>query len=274
MKCITTLPRHMITAWLAVAALLAVLPARAEAQDTEAPRLWDHYKVYDVVPPFPYPVPGPPVTLIDQFLPWTHQVEVLERFANPTEKQHLSGGNVFPINEPFLHYAWWAISPQPFNAIVAVTNQFGDFTLDVQGARYLLNPALKNQHGQPPVRNHYKCYDCQGPPVDIPVMMNDQFGPWQAVVAFPRFFCNPVVKRIGPPGAEIIYPILDNNQHYTCYIFDPPDQSVHPVTVTDQFVTDLQVTMTNAHLICVPTDKRGVTSTSVNTWGRIKVLYR
>jgi hypothetical protein len=271
MKDIAPRRRPPLPAWLAVVALLALLPARAEAQVSP---LWDHYKVYDVLPPFPYPVPGPPVTLIDQFLPWTHQVLALERFANPTDKQHLPGGITFPVNEPDLHYAWWAISPQPFNALVTVTNQFGDFQLDVRDARYLLNPALKNQHGSPPLRNHYKCYDCQGPPVNLPVMMNDQFGPWQATVAFPRFFCNPVEKRIGPPGAEIVHPILDNKQHYTCYIFTPPDPGVYPVVVTDQFVNDLQVTLGYAHLICVPTDKTGVTSASTGTWGRLKLLYR
>lgn len=270
MKTIATRCRRLLPAWLAVAALLAVLPLRAAAQVSP---LWDHYKVYDLVAPVPYPVPGPPVTLIDQFLPWTHDVYALERFMNPTTKEH--GGAFYQINEPFLHYTWWAISPQPFNALVKVNNQFGNFDLNVLGARYLLNPALKNMHGQPPVRNHYKCYDCQGPPVNVSVVMRDQFGPWPADVLFPRFFCNPVEKRVvSADGTQIVYPILDGAQHYTCYIFQPPDMALHTPYITDQFVTDRTVELTNAHLICVPTDKLLVTSANSSTWGKLKLLYR
>ncbi len=257
--------------WLAALVLIAALPSAATAQVNP---LWDHYKVYFVNPPIPYPVPGPPVTLADQFTTWTHQVEVLDRFMNPTEKQHLPGGQTFPINDPLLHYTWWRISPQPYSATVTAINQFGDHTLNVFDARYLLNPALKNQPGQPPPRNHYKCYDCQGPPVNVQVMMNDQFGPWQATVAFPRYFCNPTQKTVGDPGTGQTYPILDPNQHYVCYEFQPPDGTPHTATITDQFVANRPVQLQPSDLLCVPTYKSGVTPTAPGTWGRIKVLYR
>lgn len=274
MRSIATHLRWALLACLVVAALLAVFPASAGAQINP---LWDHYKVYFVNPPIPYPVPGPPVTLMDQFTTSTHLVEVLDRFMNPTEKTVFDPppARTYPINDPILHYAWWRISPQPFTALVTATDQFGDHTLNVFDARYLLNPALKNVHGEPPLRNHYKCYDCQGQPVNVNVMMNDQFGSWQATVTFPRFFCNPVEKRIAVPGTEEqIYPILDTKQHYICYEYQTEDPNHHPAIITDQFVTDRTVDLGPSRLICVPTDKTGITSTGSSTWGRIKVLYR
>jgi len=275
MRISVTHRRWVPLAWLAVAALLAALPAPAGAQVNP---LWDHYKVYFVNPPIPYPVPGPSVTLVDQFTQWTHQVEQLELFANPVQKTHLPSGPRYYINEPTLHYAWWKISPQPFNAVVAATNQFGDFTLNVFDARFLLNPALKNDsRGRPPLRNHYKCYDCQGPTLNFHsgVDMADQFGSWVAVEMVPRFFCNPVEKRVGDPGAGgPVYAILDPTQHYICYEYRGEDPRIFTASITDQFVTSPTVELGPSRLLCVPTDKTGVTSTGSSTWGRMKVIYR
>lgn len=260
--------------WLALFVLvpLVLVAGRANAQ---VDPLWDHYKVYFVNPPIPYPVPGPPVTLTDQFGQYTHQVQMMERFMNPVAKTHPPGGPTYPINNPDLHYSWWLISPQPFSAQVAASNQFGDQTLNVFDAWYLLNPALKNQHGAPPIGNHYKCYNCEGQPVNVPVQMVDQFGTWQANVTFPRYLCNPVEKHIGVPGdGGSTYPVLDPNQHYVCYEFQPEDPTPHAVVVTDQFVTDRTADLFPSRLICVPSLKQIVTSTAPSTWGRIKILYR
>jgi len=200
---------------------------------------------------------------------------VLEQFMNPVEKTPLPGGPTYPINDPILHYTWWKISPQPFTAAVTAINQFGDHTLNVFDAQFLLNPALKNQTGTPPLRNHYKCYDCEGPAVNVPVQMVDQFGTWQATVTFPRFFCNPTEKHVGLPGdGGPDYPILDPNQHYTCYEYQMEDPNPHPAVITDQFIADRTVDLFPSRMICVPTYKSGVTPTNPSTWGRIKVLYR
>jgi len=252
---------------LAVTATLWV--ARAEAQ---VDPLWDHYKVYFVTPPIP-PPPLPPITLRDQFGQSTHDVMVMDRFMNPVQKMH--GPLIFPIHDPLTHYAWWQISPQPFSMTVTVTNQFGDQTLFVNDAQYLLNPALKNQVGPPPVRNHYKCYNVQGPPVDVPIGMTDQFDTWTATVLLPRFLCNPAEKEVGPPGAGgQTYPIVDPNQHYVCYDFQPFDPQPFTAFMTDQFVRDQTMVLNPGHMICVPTYKHGITSSTKDTWGRLKLLYR
>jgi len=93
-------------------------------------------------------------------------------------------------------------------------------------------------------------------------------------VTFPRFFCNPVEKQVGDPGSGQVYPILNPNQHYICYEYQPEDPTPHPAVITDQFITDRSVDLHPSRLLCVPTDKTSVTSTGSSTWGRIKVLYR
>ena len=255
---------------LATVATLCV--ARAEAQVNP---LWDHYKAYFLSPPLPPPPTVSIVTLRDQFGESVHQVLVLEQFANPVEKIH-DPAPPYPINDPILHYAWWQIDPQTSTSLqVAAVNQFGDHTLDVFNAHYLWNPAVKNQPGPPPLRNHYKCYDCQGPPVNATVGMVDQFGPWQAQVTVPRLFCNPVEKTLGPPGSGgQVYPILDPNQHYVCYEYLPEDPTPRTASMTDQFLTEATLVLQPSRLLCVPTYKSGVTSSTKDTWGRLKLLYR
>lgn len=259
----------LLRSWARLLPALAVaLPllagARAEAQFDP---LWDHYKVY-MTPPIPTPPLGTPVELIDQFGVYNHTVFQLDRFMNPTAKQDLNGN--FPINDPVLHYSWWLISPQPFSGSVIVSNQFGDQPLIVQDAIYLLNPALKNQTGSPPPMNHYKCYFCDGQPVNKTVVMTDQFGQWNANVTFPRYLCNPVVKNV--PGAT--YPIIDSDQHYVCYEFEPEDPTPHLATFTDQFVQNALLDLHPARWICVPSLKQHPTDVGQDTWGRLKQIYR
>src|SRR4029077_10799618 len=123
---------------------------------------WDHYKVYRVVNPA---TGGFPVILRDQFMQTTNQATSLELFANPVEKRVLNPpmDQIFPITRPDLHYTWWRINPEPFDALVTLTNQFGDQTIRLHQSEFLLNPALKDNPDPPlPVENHYKCYACDG----------------------------------------------------------------------------------------------------------------
>jgi len=242
--------------------LLTAGPAHAQVNP-----LWDHYKVYET-PLFPVPPLGVPIILSDQFGIYNHTAQQLERIMNPVQKQDVNGQ--FIINNPILHYTWCSITPQPSNATVVATNQFGDQTLNVHDAVYLLNPALKNQAGtEPPNANHYKCYLCDGPPVNKSVLLTDQFDVWSTSVTFPRYFCNPTQKEI--PGR--IFPILDVNQHYVCYEIQPADPAVFPATVTDQFIFNHPSPMGPARWLCVPTYKQGVVPTSKNTWGKLKQVY-
>jgi hypothetical protein len=263
------LATHRTRSLLLVVLLAAPLALAGSQANAQVLPTWDHYKVY-FTPPFPLPPPVTSVTLTDQFGQFNHQVLQLELFMNPTQKEDSHG--LFPINDPITHYAWWRITPQPFNAVLAGTNQFGDQTVNVHDAIYLLNPALKNQTGNPPQKNHYKCYQCDGQPVNAQVLMTDQFGPWTATVTFPRYFCNPVQKQV--QGSPIVNPILEPNQHYICYEFQPAQPTPFTAVMTDQFTVNHGLQLTPSQYICVPTYKTGFTATSKDTWGRVKLLYR
>lgn len=255
--------------WLfALFAAFCALPgARAEAQ---VPITWDHYKVYRVNPPT---TGAFPVILRDQFSVTQHQAQLLEFFANPVEKQVANPPpvQIFPITDPLTHYMWWRINPNPFPASVHVGNQFGDQNLLLQEGLYLLNPALKNQVAGPlPVRNHYKCYSCNGQPVNVPVNLIDQWDTWQTNVVFPRYFCTPVEKQVlGGP----LFPIINPNQHYVVYEFTPQDPQIFPALIRDQFHQGTHDMFPGLYLM-VPTEKFVVTETTPSTWGKLKVLYR
>ena len=267
---------------LLVTALLVSGAARASAQATcPVDPHWDHYKLYVARPP--YPQSNLFVLLADQFnpaQPYQHQVLQLDYWMNPVEKTVLNplGNITFPINTPFLHYSWWRISPQFNEKLVALCNQFGDQTLYVKDAQYLLNPALKNQSGSPPPFNHYKCYACEGQPVNRQVTLRDQFDPvgtqgWTATVTYPRWFCNPAMKQVLgsplPPNQ-----IVDGNQHYVCYEYTPADTRISSLSFTDQFIPSGTLDVGPSQWLCVPTFKTGFTPTTRGTWGKLKTLYR
>lgn len=255
--------------WLFVlfAALGVFAGVRAEAQ---VPLTWDHYKVYRVNPPA---TGAFPVLLRDQFTQSTHQAQLLEYFANPVEKHIFNPPpvTIFPITDPLTHYMWWRITPVPFQGVVSASNQFGDFTYQIHDAEYLVNPALKNQvNGPLPLRNHYKCYHCDGQPVNVPVGMVDQWDNWQATVVIPRWFCTPVEKQVlGGP----LFPIIEPDQHYVVYEFTPPDPGAFPAVIRDQFHQGPH-DMTPGLFLMVPSEKLIVTETRDGTWGKLKTLYR
>jgi hypothetical protein len=250
-------------------ALCVLVGPPAEAQ---VDPLWDHYKVYDIANPF---APEPPfaVLLQDQFGQYQHQAFRLVFFSNPVEKFVPDPTNPrdYPYRDSLTHYTWWELNPQPMDVNVRVDNQFGFQDLRVHDGLYLLNPALKNQISPPlPERNHYKCYLCEGQPVNVGVVLTDQFGTWQTTVVVPRFFCNPVVKQ--RPGQNP-NPIITPRQHYTVYEFNPPDNRFFGALIRDQFHQGM-FELNPSRFLMVPTDKVLVTQTEPSTWGRLKSLYR
>jgi hypothetical protein len=249
--------------------VLGLFAQPAERASAQVNPLWDHYKVY-VTPPANGPYTGAAVLLEDQFGTYSHFLQQLELFMNPTEKT-VPGQGTFGITDPDLHYSWWRITTQPFLATVTATNQFGDHTLTVFDGVYVVSPARKNQPGGPPVGNHYKCYFCDGPPVNRQVLLTDQFGSWSTVAMAPRFFCNPTIKTVQLGGS---FPIIDPNQHYVCYEFVPEDPTPYTATMTDQFIVDHPMDLHPSQMLCVPTYKSGITAGVRDTWGKLKLLYR
>jgi hypothetical protein len=199
------------------------------------------------------------VTLVDQFQQTTWFVRQLAHFANPVQKDH--AGSTFPIHRPDLHYTWFGDQ-----TLQVGTNAFGD-------SEYLLNPALKNAAaGTPlPVANHYRCYPCTGAPVNVPVILTDQFLTRTALVIVPRFFCTPAEKRLAD---GTVFPIVDAAQHYTVYDMDF-NNTPFSARISDQFITDHQLSLIFLdRWLMVPTRKELPTQSKPSTWGRLKSLYR
>jgi hypothetical protein len=241
----------------------ALILARANAQ---VDPLWDHYKVYNSQQS---PAGGTMMWLRDQFGFQGFRSNRMLACANAVEKA-VVGGAVSPIHDPTTHYMLWDIGWQPFAAIVAITNQFGDQTLAVREGRYLLNPAREDESGTPPIRNHYKCYACSGQPVNREVVLTDQWGVWTATVTYPRLFCNPAEKTVGTQT----YPILDPNQCYVAYEYQPEDPRWYFTAYLDQFARSRYYDLRPSNRLLVPTLVTGVTATSQDTWGRLKSMYR
>ncbi len=238
----------------------------AGAAHAQVDPTWDHYKVYQV-----QPKPGfvLPVTLSDQFGVTSHNTQYLDLFANPVEKVY--GPLISPIHDPRLHYMWWKLDPEiSLNQTVVATNQFGEQTLVLDRAIYLLNPALKNEASDIPlpIANHYKCYTCTGQPVNTDVFLTDQFYARPATVLFPRFFCTPTKKAV----QGNLYPILQPDRHYVVYDITP-GTPIWQATMRDQFI-QASLSLSFDHLLAVPTDKMDPTPASPSTWGRLKSQYR
>lgn len=236
--------------------LIAVAPSAQIVPVNE-----NHYLVYNSVTAMSFPGP---ILLADQFVEITVDNVSLKEFANPVNK------NFEGYFDTTVHHTWWIIDdPQPWRRVF-LDNQFGPQMFMVKDGRYLVLPALKDQFGPPPVANHYKCYDCQGPPVDILVDLEDQWGADVRTATFPRYWCNPVDKMVG----LMLYQIIDQAAHLACYDLDLVIQRAgFQGDVTDQFMQGV-IEVDDGHMLCVPSIKSGWVPTKETTWGKVKSLYK
>jgi len=230
----------------------------------------NHYKVYELSAPVPAPVVGP-VLLRDQFSSVTIDQLMLEKFAIPAEKEVLDGtGEVYQIVDPMRHYTWWKFDNPELVRRVDALDQFGGYSWRLRNSVYLLTPAGKNQTQYPEGANHYKCYVADDAPVvEIEVRLADQVDSVVVAVLQGEFFCNPVEKEVD----GVIYPIVDDLTHMTCYRVDNPTPYDVVYTVVDQFGMR-DIVLANNMYLCLPAEKGTVVGDVPSTWGRIKALYR
>lgn len=227
----------------------------------------DHFQTYKLFYNFQtYEV----VKLRDQFDAYEVTNERLELLGNPAMK------NEEPIIDGRRHHTWWAIDTG-VSAVrkISVTHQFGNYELIVRAARFLVLPANKylaipDLPAPLPDANHYLCYDAVGDTLNIPVVIQDQFGTGSILIKQPRYFCNPVEKTLID---GTIFPILDYDAHLTCYDIEtgmPAPQA--DILLQDQFHYTSNVAMEPCWF-CIPSIKERVVGTEESTWGRIKALY-
>ena len=207
----------------------------------------DHFKGY--FPQQVTQVQPAQVVLQDQFGTNPAVIGKIFRLLNPTRKFH--NGVWTPIAHPDDHLVMHVTGPQPLvNREVKIRNQFGDQVLTTQDARVLAVPTQKDPHGPPQQINHFSCYAVSnGPLINQPVALADQFFGSQHNVLRPVFFCNPVQKT----HDGVVSPITNPNDHLTCYnITRVPFVKV--VTLHNQF-GDHKFQSAYADLLCVPTEK-------------------
>ena len=178
------------------------------SQKTEIlPLSLDHFKCYYAEPIGP---PFEEVILEDQFGIVQATVMGANFFCNPVEKYH--DGKTTPISNDDHHLTLYTIDyeAEPQTRLVEITNQFGTQQLTVSNPVGLAVPTHKLTGGTPfpPVGlDHYLLYEViDGPPVEVTVGLEDQFGDEEVLVMEPFFFANPVRKTHGTEVTEIENP--------------------------------------------------------------------
>jgi len=221
----------------------------------------NHYLVYEVPEVYDFTTP---VSTVDQFGCYCIFGMQLDKFANPVDK------NGEGMLDPMLHYTWWAFHQPQSVWWTTIMNQFGEQVWQVKDGRYLLNPALKDMTGDPPLANHYRCYDATGPAVNIPVILVDQFGTYSMMATEPVIFCNPTTKCIEGGQTE---PIVEPIAHLACYKLEPVMSVGIPATAIDEFGA-WPITLEQPCWLCLPTDKIDTVPVEDTTWGKIKALFK
>jgi len=233
----------------------AALAVPSEKIDWE-PILFDHFECYEIdVETAPYVGKG--VELEDQFHeePFEAFVEWGVAFCNPVGKWH--DGWLAEILNPDHHLMLYNLlhEEEPQKWFVEVDNQFGEQMLTVSNPVALAVPTWKLYPGdhEPPVGlDHYLLYEAEGPSVEVPVYLWDEFTEEQYVLVYePVAFANPVEKRIGDDVTEIENP----DEHLVFYMLegDPLDPEVE-VAVFNQF-GEQAFNVTGPGLLAVPSEK-------------------
>jgi hypothetical protein len=104
-----------------------------------------------------------------------------------------------------------------------------------------------------PALDHFKCYNTTGEPENVVVGLRDQFGPDEAMVRQPAFFCNPVAKV----HDNRVTPISDPGAHLTFYVIEtgrPRPQVIRPVVIRNQF-GEQKLEVDGPAFLAVPTQK-------------------
>jgi hypothetical protein len=231
----------------------------------QPPRLIDHYLIYQTMQQF-LVVPGQ-VALTDQFGAYHPDPDfITEAFGNPVDK---NGEGILDHQAHLSVYRIHDIPTPVFD--IGVTDQFGYNNWRVGNAVYLLLPALKNESGEPPRKDHYLCYEViEGPTLDIGVHLTDQWFSGTYVLGQAKLWCNPVEKVVN----GIPYPVMNPGHHLAVYeIVNPDGMQIISFFFLDQFMQEYNEAMI-PWVLAVPAQKDFPVPVRESTWGHIKSLYR
>jgi hypothetical protein len=155
--------------------------------------------------------------------------------------------NIQAVANPGYQFSNWSAPAGTFgNAALATTT----FTMPAQNvtvtANFALTPAGK--------LDHFTWYEVDSEWLIMQdVILEDQFGTFNATVWDADYFCNPA----GKSHEGNVYQIKDSNHHFTSYsIFIPGDYVLRQVEVDNQFGVQ-NLTVEGPYGLLVPTQKEG-----------------
>ncbi len=212
-------------------------PSTKQIQPPPGP---DHFQGYPATPAAGND--GPIVQIDDQFGSQTTDLGPPIRFLVPVDK------NDEGLGDPISHLTCYQINEGDSGPAVISTNQFGAQPLTLGTPDSLCVPTEKLIAPGPVDLNHYKCYAASGAPLDIGVVLLDQFQARTALVLEPKLFCTPADKN----GEGIDDPI----NHLTCYTTDPVGESPGLVPISNQFIAGDQLQLFGPDLLCAPSTKQ------------------
>ena len=169
------------------------------------------------------------VFLRDQFLQTQALVKKPRLFCNPVDK---NGEGIFDEGAHLKMYQ--LTSPGADLAAgtqVLVRNQFGPQQLRVGKLEMLALPTQKDDLPPPLALDHYSCYRTEGPAIEVPAELVDQFHREQVRVLQPRLLCNPVEKTTEDGQ---VTPIGDQAAHLVCYRIAPREKVSRQITTRNQ----------------------------------------
>ncbi len=195
-------------------------------------------------------------------------LDSLQRLVNWVHK------NNSPVLDTMIHYTWWNIQNKlPNQSSAILTNQFGQYPINIERLEFMLVPAWKNvpQPGSPDA-NHYLCYRAfGGPPPPGAYQLRDEWRQDLLPVSPLEYLCAPCWKEHG----GVVYPAVDTVTHLAMYRIHPVSERFLPY-IQDQFFNGIcDVQQRPVEYLMVPSLKQLIpTPTKARTWGRLKTLYR
>ena len=202
----------------------------------------DHFQGYPAAPAAGND--GPIVRIDDQFGSQTTDLGPPIRFLVPVDK------NDEGLGDPISHLTCYRMTDGVSGPAVISTNQFGAQPLTLGAPDSLCVPTEKLITPGPVDLDHYKCYAASGAPLDVGVVLLDQFQARTALVLEPTLFCTPADKN----GEGI----QDPDTHLVCYIVAPEGGFLGlEISIWNQFFNFApgEIEVAQPFAVCAPSAK-------------------
>ena len=196
------------------------------------------------------------VGLTDQFVSGKFVVKAPKMLFAPANK------NDEGINDAITHLLGYKVKPigndEDVTVIdIEVTNQFGAFTIDVEGPDLLLVPTTKGlgdelRPGLPGTVDHFLCYEVEDSEFQASATVEDQFGIHDVEVVEITLLCNPVEKTVeAEDGTVTTTPVQNPDDRLLCFEIDEGPELDVQVNTDNQIGPEL-FSVDELELLCLP----------------------